>query len=89
MSHDQPTADDTTFNAHYVEIVSLGEHSITDALGELARDSRLAASHQRNHGQEALAAIAQARADAYQHALSLVDLAFEQAMARVARQAVA
>lgn len=77
---------DTTFNAAYVEIVALGEHSITDILGELARDHRQTGAIYRVNGNETLATAFASSALAYEHALSLVDLAFDQALARVARQ---
>lgn len=70
------------FNADYVELVTLGTHSVTDMLAELARDHRQTGAHYAEQGNALLATAFKHSAQAYEHALSLVDLAWDQAMAR-------
>lgn len=76
----------TTFNAEYVELVTLGERSVTDMLDELAHDHRQTAAIYEREGNELLATAFRRSAAAYEHADSLLTLAWTQAMARVARQ---
>ena len=78
--------DDSTFNAEYVELVTLGPASVTDMLTELARDHRETSRLYREQGNTLCATAFGASALAYEHALSMLDLAWDQAMARVARQ---
>lgn len=78
-----------TFNGEYVELVTLGANSVTDMLGTLARDHRQTGAIYADQGDALLASSFRASALAYEHALSMIDLAWDQATARVARQASA
>ena len=86
MSYTNPTPTDTTFNAEYVELVALGADSVADMIDRLATDMRRSAAHFAEHGDEATAASLRAAAKTYAHCHSMLDLAWDQAMARVARQ---
>lgn len=78
-----------TFNREYVELMTLGANSVTDMLGDLARDHRQTGRVYAERGDALLASSFRASALAYEHALSMIDLAWDQAMSRVARQASA
>lgn len=78
-----------TFNGEYVELITLGANSVTDMLSDLAHDHRRTGAIYADKGDTLLATSFKASALAYEHALSIIDLAWDQAMARVARRASA
>jgi len=89
MSYADPTPEDHTFNAEYVELVTLAAGSVTDVIQQLARDNRRSASYFADRGDQASANSLLAAARTYEHTIDMLDLAWNQAMARVARQVTA
>lgn len=83
------TTEDTTFNAEYVELVWGEADSVQRRLEQLAADYRTSARHHRAAGNDAIADAFNGQAAAFTQAVSMLDLAFEQALARVARQVTA
>lgn len=80
---------ESSFNAEYVELVWGEADSVSRRLEQLEDGLRSSAAVHANAGNDADAATLRAKADAYGHAVSMLDLAFSQALARVAGQVTA